>query len=101
MVSRTSHLLLTVFIFHNPRIDMVAFSVLAFIGIFSPLVVTAQTVKQCRSTPSCPRDNDCTAILSNGAKFEMKCSTDYDTSKIIAVTQVWLHPSLLNPSVYP
>lgn len=66
---------------------MVTVSVLACIGLIFPFMVSAQVVKSCRPTPTCPRDDGCTATISNGAMFKMMCSTDY-SGNVIEVAQV-------------
>jgi hypothetical protein len=70
----------------SPSNNMIALRALATLALAA--FVAAQTVRQCRASPACPRDNRCIATISNGAKFEMRCGVDYDTSRIVGITQV-------------
>jgi hypothetical protein len=43
----------------------------------------------CSSKPVCPREAGCLTTTTNGAKFFLQCSTDYDGT-VIGTDQVFL-----------
>lgn len=74
---------------------MYAELITAALAVTSTTLVPRQAGSECPTTISCPSNNGCTSTTTNGAVFQLKCTTNYN-GPIIEINQVrQLVPSVL------